>query len=154
MKGEQANYTIPLKKAFLFPPRVRIRKAIAEIRDFVKKHTRFKKYALSNEVNAFLHKNSKNIPHRIPAVLLKEQDRIAVFLQGGKEMETYIKQREEAKKRKEQKKTSAKKGAKEEKSAEAIAESKEAEDEKRKKLEDKKAKEEAAKAAEMKRGTA
>ncbi len=138
MKGDQASYTINLEKAFLFPPRIRIRKAITKIGKFVKKHTRSKNFALSTEVNEFLHLHSKNIPRRVPAILLKEADRVMVFLQNGKQLQEYLKKKEDDKKKKEPKKEEKKE---------------EGGEEKKKKLEAKKAKEDAAKAADIKRKT-
>jgi len=40
MKGDKAEYTIGLQRAFLFPPKKRVRKALNEIKRFVKKHAR------------------------------------------------------------------------------------------------------------------
>src|SRR3989344_3376513 len=104
MKGERADYVINLNKAFLFGPKERVVKVLGVIRDFVYKHTRSKSYALSNEVNGYIHKHSKNIPHKIAVTLLKEEKRIVVFLQKGKEMDVYLKQKDAAKKKKEEKK--------------------------------------------------
>src|SRR3989344_2904667 len=143
MKGEQANYVIGLEKAFLFPPKTRVKKAITQIRKFVKKHTRMQNFALSNEVNEYLHKHSKNIPKKIPATLLREPNRIVIFLQNGKALPEYIKKN--AEKKKEQKESK-----KEEKKDKA---EKTPENDTEKKLEEKKAKEDAAKAADIKRKT-
>ena len=160
MKGEKADYTISLEKAFMFPVTKRVRKALNEIRNFCSKHARAKETAISNEVNEFIHKNSKNIPRRIKAVLLKENERVVVFLQGGKELPLYIKKRmdekkkKDAKKEKQGKKGEAKEqGAEEKKEGEKEAKKDAAaeEAEKKKLLEEKRQKEEAAKALEHKR---
>src|SRR3989344_5348559 len=146
MKGEQADYVIPLDKAFSFPPKKRVTKALAVVRAFVKKHTRYTNLGVTNEVNHFLHKHSKNIPKRIPATLLKDGSRIVVFLQGGKELAEFKKKKDEQ--RKKETKKDGKKG-KEEVKKETVEskEEKAAAEEKKQKLEDKKEKESAAKAA-------
>jgi ribosomal protein L31E len=141
MKGEQANYNISLAKAFLYPPKKRIIKAIGVIKKFAKKHTRAKTINISNEVNEYLHKNSKNLPRKVNAILLKENDKITIFMQNGKELKTYLKKREEEKKKKEEKKEEQKKEKSEKEETDKI------------KLEEKKKKEEAAEAAQMKRKT-
>ncbi|MAG18319.1 MAG: hypothetical protein CL944_02495 [Candidatus Diapherotrites archaeon] len=144
MKGEQAEYTIGLRNAFMFPPKKRIRKALNVINRFVKKHTRAKQTNISNEVNEELHKNSKNIPRRVKTILLKENDKVTVFLQEGKQLKVYLEQKEKAKKKKDAEKKA--KDSKKETKKEV-----EADQEKKEKLEEKKAKETAAKAVEMKR---
>ncbi len=145
MKGEQADYVIPLSKAFSFPPKKRITKALAVIRAFVKKHARTTEFAISNEVNEFLHLHSKNIPKKVMATLLLEDKKVTVFLQGGKGMEIYKKMQAEKKKK------GQKKDDKKDKDEKA---EKESDEEKKKKLEDKKEKEDSAKAAGIKRKTA
>lgn len=147
MKGEQADYIIPLKKAFLFPKLKRIRKALTQIKKFVWKHARSKKVLVSNEINELLHANSKNIPHRIPATLFRDGDKVIVFKQKGRGIGEYLKKKEAVKK-KDKKDKEAKKEAKEEKKEEA-----EKGEEHKRKLEEKKAKEESAKASEIKRRT-
>ncbi|HLC92158.1 MAG TPA: hypothetical protein VJH23_00460 [archaeon] len=144
MKSEQANYVIPLDKAFSFPPKKRVTKALAVVKAFVKKHTRFNELSVSMEVNEFLHLHSKNIPKRIDATLLKDGGKIIVFMREGKQLAQYQTKKEAEKKKKEQKKEE-KKDSKEKK---------EEAEEKKQKLEDKKEKEDAAKAAGIKRGTA
>ena len=144
MKGEQAEYTIGLRNAFMFPPKKRIRKALNVINRFVKKHTRAEQTNISNEVNEELHKNSKNIPRRVNVVLLKENDKVTVFLQEGKQLKIYLEQKSKDKKKKDEDKKSKDK-------KESKKETKEADQEKKEKLEEKKAKETAAKAVEMKR---
>ena len=146
MKGEKAEYKINLPKAFMFPVTKRVRKALSEIKAFVKKHARVKDTAISNEVNEFIHKNSKNIPRGINAVLLKEDKRVIVFLQGGKQLDAYT-----AKKAQEKKKKEEKKAAKESQNAKESKDSAEADDEKKRRLEEKKTKEDASKALEHKR---
>ena len=159
MKGNEAEYTIGLKTAFLFPPKKRIRKALNVINRFVKKHSRAEKILVSNEVNEFLHKNSKNIPRRVKTILLKREKTVTVYLQNGKQLKAYKESQEKEKKEKTKKKEAVKgspvadtrKGEGEkEKAKEAKAAPVEVTEQKEK-LEEKKAKEKAAKASEMKR---
>lgn len=145
MKGEQAEYNIGLAKAFIYQPKKRIVKAINVIKSFVKKHTRAKEVLISNEVNHFLHRNSKNLPRKVNAVFLKENNSVRVFLQKGKDLESYLKNRDAEKKKKEEKRKEAKEEKKE------TAEEKEKKQSDEKKLEEKKEMEKAAQAAEMKR---
>ena len=149
VKGDKAEYVIPLNRAFMFPQKKRIRKALNEIKRFVKKHTHSSIISVSNEVNEFLHKNSKNIPRRVRATLYREGGKVGVFLEKGKALEAYIKKKgdEQKKKRRAEKEKPAEKGA-EEKAAE-----KEKTGEEKEKLEQKKEKEKAARAAEIKRKT-
>lgn len=142
MKGNEAEYTIGLKTAFLFPPKKRIRKALNVINRFVKKHSRAEKILVSNEVNEFLHKNSKNIPRKVKAILLKREKTVTVYLQNGKQLKAYKESQEKENKEKAKKK--------EEKDKAKAAATEEVAGQKEK-LEEKKAKEKAAKAAEMKR---
>lgn len=144
MKGNEAEYTIGLRTAFLFPPKKRIRKALNVIKRFVKKHTRAEEILVSNEVNEFLHKNSKNIPRKVKTILLKHEKTINVYLQDGTQLKAYREAQEKEKKEKTKKKEEKEK-AKEAKAAPAETE------ENKEKLEEKKAKEKAAKASEMKR---
>ena len=145
MKGEQAEYTVVLKKAKMFPKRKRIRKALSEIKDFVFKHTRSKSTSIATEVNEFLHKNSKNIPQKVQLVLQKKEDKTLVFLKGGKQLEEARKKEQEKKKKEKEKK-----GKEEEEKTEKELEKKE---EEQKKLAEKKEKEKAGQAVEMKRKT-
>jgi len=140
MKGTQAEYVINLGNAFMFPPKKRIRKALNVIHRFVKKHTRSKETLISNEVNNYLHANSKNIPRKVEAILLKEDEKVIVFIQNGKELKTYLKKREQEKKKKEEKKKT--KEAKKEDPKDK---------ENKEKLEEKKEREKSAKASEIKR---
>lgn len=146
MKGNEAEYTIGLKTAFLFPPKKRIRKALNVINRFVKKHSRAEKILVSNEVNEFLHKNSKNIPRRVKAILLKREKTVTVYLQNGKQLKAYKESQEKEK----AKKKEAAKGSPEGEKDKAKAATEEVAGQKER-LEEKKAKEKAAKAAEMKR---
>ena len=146
MKGEKANYHITLVKAFYYPRKRWIRKALNEIKRLVQKHTRAKEISISQEVNELLHKNSKNIPRRIQATLLKESEKVTVFLEKGKQIDSYIKKREADKKKAKEKKDE--KETKEEKKEQA-----EKDEEQKKRLEEKKLKEDAAKASDIKRKT-
>ena len=143
MKGEKADYVIPMEKVFHFPPKKRLRRALAVVRDFAKKHTRAKTILVSNEVNNAIHATSENLPRRIHTTILKEEDKVIVFMEKGKELEIYKKKKEtEKKKAKKEENETKEKPKKEETPKESEAE---------KKLEEKKAKEKAAQAAEMKR---
>lgn len=165
MKGDKAEYYISFEKAFMFPRPKRVRKALCAIRDFVAKHTRAKDIYVSNEVNELVHKNSKNIPRGISAVLYREEGKISVFVQNGSGLDAYVKKRAEEKKKKDSRKAE-KAGKKEEKKAGktdvvgavaakgAKAEGAQAKgegEEQKRLLEEKRQKEEAGKAIEMKR---
>ncbi|PIN85389.1 MAG: hypothetical protein COV47_02525 [Candidatus Diapherotrites archaeon CG11_big_fil_rev_8_21_14_0_20_37_9] len=145
MKGDKFNYVIPLERAFMFPPKKRIRKALNEILRFVKKHARPKTTLVATEVNEYLHKNSKNIPRRVNATLYREDDKVTVYLETGKQLEAYLKKKEAEKKHKDKEKKEKTKEAAEK------TEIKEEDKEKAKKLEEKKEKEKAARASEIKR---
>ncbi len=172
MKGEKAEYYISFEKAFMFPRPKRVRKALGEIRKFAAKHTRASVISISSEVNELVHRNSKNIPRGIKAVLYREDGKVSVFLREGTGMEAYIRKRAEEKKKTEAEKKKegkaekkpgkeggsgkvAKEGtagkAGEDTSAQAREEG-EAEAERKRLLEEKRLKEEAGKAIEMKRG--
>ncbi len=101
MKGERAEYYINFERAFMFPRPKRVRKALTETKRFVTKHTRAKDISISGEVNEFIHKNSKNIPRGMGAVLYREEGKVSVFLQKGTGLDVYIKARAEEKKKKE-----------------------------------------------------
>lgn len=146
MKGEEAAYTLSLKKAKLFPKRERMIKAIGLLKKFVYKHARNKNILLANEVNEYLHKNSKNVPEKISVTLRKDEENIRVYLEGGKQLDLDKKASQE---RKEKEKKEEKEGKKEEKTGEE----KEKEIENKKKLEEKKEKEKASTALEIKRKT-
>ena len=159
MKGDKAEYYISFERAFMFPRPKRVRKALTEIKRFVTKHTRIKEILVSNEVNEFIHKNSKNIARGVGAVLYKDEGKIVVFLQKGTGLDAYIKKRAEQKKKESKKKDdkgAAKAEAKDAKaeakgSKETKSEDKEEDDEQKRLLEEKRIKEEAGKAIEMKR---
>lgn len=168
MKGDKAEYVIPLRQAFNTPRTRRADKAIFLIREFVKKHTRVpeKDIAISNEVNQLVWKQSRtNIPRKIDAVLKREDKRIFVFLKNGKEMALRApkveapkekkKKGKEAKEKKEEKKEKAegKPGEKAEAKAGEKTEEKKAaekEAEEGKKLEEKREKERNAMKADFK----
>ncbi|MBI5554140.1 MAG: hypothetical protein HY917_05380 [Candidatus Diapherotrites archaeon] len=148
MKGNEAEYVIPLRDAFRAPPLKRVRKANLAIHRFVFKHTRQKNVTIMPEVNEFIHLHSKNIPRRISAVLVAEEGKIKVFLAGGKQLAEEKKKKTESEKKK--KAAAKEKDAKpEEKKAEPTPEEKE----KQEKLKEKKAKELAASAVSHKRKT-
>ena len=101
-------------------------------------------YALLNigkqKVNRLLQENSRNIPRKINAVLVKSGKKVTVYLSGGKQLKEDRKREaeEKEKKKKEQKEKEEKEKPK-----------KEEETEQKEKLQDKKEKEKAAKSLEM-----
>ena len=148
MKGEQAEYIIPLRDAFKFPKPKRIIKTLGVIKRFVFKHTRKREVFIAKEVNEFLHKHSKNIPRRIDSVIVIDGENARVFLREGKELEEFKKKLAEKKKAKEKKSEKKEGKDKEEKKAES-----EEEKELERKKEEKKIKEEAAMKTDIKRKT-
>jgi ribosomal protein L31E len=142
MKGNEAEYIISLKKAFNKPPLKRPKAALNEIKKFIKKHARTENVFISNEVNEFIFKNSKNIPRKLNAVLLKQKNKIKVYLKGSKKLEEDKKAAEKAKETKKAKKTETKKETKEKT---------EEQEKKEKELKEKKEKEKAAEAVSIKR---
>lgn len=151
MKGDKAEYVIPLRQAFNTPRTRRADKAIFLIREFVKKHTRAaeKDIAISNEVNQLVWKQSRtNIPRKIDAVLKRDNKRIFVFLKGGKEMDLKTVKAEEPKDKKKKDKDAKQKKEEKPGKAEVKAEGKteekkpsEKEIEEKKKLDEKREKE-------------
>ncbi|MFH1588031.1 MAG: hypothetical protein ABIA76_01695 [Candidatus Diapherotrites archaeon] len=152
MKGNQAEYVISLVGVFKHPPLKRIKRALNEIKRFVRKHTRIEDVLIDTEVNEFLHKNSKNIPRKVNATLVKAENKIIVYLSNSKRIEEDKKKREERKKEKSKEDKEKKKPKKEtkEKAKEKTEEEKK-EAEHKKKLEEKKQAEKAADAVEHKR---
>jgi ribosomal protein L31E len=145
MKGNEAEYIISLRKAFDKPPIKRPKAALNEIKKFIKKHTRIENVLISNEVNEFIFKNSKNIPRKLNIVLLKQKNKIKVYLKGSKKLEEDKKAAEKAKETKKLKKTETKKETKEN------TKEKETKEKHEKELKEKKQKEKAAEAVSIKR---
>ena len=149
MKGEQAEYIIPLRDAFKFPKPKRIIKTLGVIRRFAFKHTRKRDVFIAREVNEFLHLHSKNIPRRVDAVIVLEGEKARIFLREGKELAEFRKSQADKKKAKDKKKDEkASKEDKEGKKAE-----KDEEKELERKREEKKIKEDAAMKSDIKRKT-
>ena len=151
MKGNEAEYVIPLSWLFTQPKPKRNNKAIKLIKAFVEKHTRKKDTVITMEVNEFLWKQSRHCPRRVPVVLKAEGEKIYVYLKGGKQLEADKKARkisEERRKKDEKEKTEKEKA----KTAEEKKEEKTAAREQQKKAEEKKGMEKAARATEWKRG--
>ncbi len=149
MKGEQADYIIPLRDAFKFPKPKRIIKTLGVIKRFAFKHTRKRDVFIAREVNEFLHMHSKNIPRRIDSVIILEGDKARIFLREGRELEEFRKMQADKKKAKDKKKDE--KAAKEDK--EEKKDEKEGEKELARKKEEKKIKEDAAMKTDIKRKT-
>ncbi len=137
MKQNEFESVISLRKVFGFPKTKRTRKAINEIKAFALKHAKNVQVSISEEVNRLLLENSRNIPRKINAVLVKNDKKVTVYLQGGKQLKEDQKREAEEKKKKEQKEKEEKEKPKEE------------ETEQKEKLKDKKEKEKAAKSLEM-----
>jgi len=148
MKGEQAEYIIPLRDAFKFPKPKRIIKTLGVIKRFAFKHTRKRDVLIAKEVNEFIHLHSKNIPRRIDSIILIDGENARIFLREGKELAEFRKKLDEKKKAKEKKAEKKEEKGKEEKKAES-EEDKELE----RKRQEKKAKEEAAMKTDIKRKT-
>jgi ribosomal protein L31E len=148
MKGNEAEYIIPLAKVFNEPKNKRFRKAVKEIKDFVTKHTRIENIALSNDLNAFITKDSYNLPRKINAILVKKDNRVKVYLKGSKELEEDKKKAKAAEEEKRKKKEE-----KEKKEQEKTADEKAEEEEKEKKKEEKKQREKSLEKADIKRKT-
>jgi len=149
MKGEQADYIIPLRDAFKFPKPKRMIKTLGVIRRFAFKHTRKRDVLIAREVNEFLHLHSKNIPRRVDSVIVLDGEKARIFLREGKELGKFRKMQADKKKAKDKKK--------EEKAAKEDKEEKKAEKEEEKELvrkrEEKRIKEEAAMKTDIKRKT-
>ena len=140
MKQNEFESVISLRKVFGFPKTKRTRKAINEIKAFALKHEKNAQVGISGEVNRLLQENSRNIPRKINAVLVKSGKKVTVYLSGGKQLKEDRKREaeEKEKKKKEQKEKEEKEKPK-----------KEEETEQKEKLQDKKEKEKAAKSLEM-----
>jgi ribosomal protein L31E len=136
------TYTIPLQKIFNNKPRRgRAKKAIREIKEFVKKHKRLNEdqIAVSNEVNEKVWARGMfGIPRKIEVQLKEIEGKTFVFLKEGKEL------KEKEKEAKEQKKEQEKEKKKTEEEIEA-------EKEKEKKLKEKRQKEKDAEKTDIKR---
>lgn len=141
MKGEIAEYTINLAKAFKYQEKKRQTKANKVIKDFAKKHARTTKIKIANEVNEEINKNSLNIPRKLKVKILKEGETVRIFLAKGKEIENYLKSKEKKEQKTKEKKEEEKTPNKTEN----------AEKEEKQKLEEKKEIEKAAEAIEKKR---
>lgn len=87
------NYVIPLKKVYDDNPRSRrANKAIAEIFNFIKKHTRMEKkdVIISKEVNEYIWKRGIQKPPRKIAISLKiDSGKAYVFLKDSKEYKEF-----------------------------------------------------------------
>ena len=95
MKGEQAEYIIPLRDAFKFPKPKRIIKTLGVIKRFAFKHTRKRDVLIAKEVNEFIHLHSKNIPRRIDSIILIDGENARIFLREGKELAEFRKKLDE-----------------------------------------------------------
>lgn len=157
MKGDEAEYVVPLGRLFSQPRTKRARRSLGEIRRFVLKHTRNKNISITTGVNEFLWKNSYNIPHRVPVMLRKDGERIIVYLKGSRQIEEDKKKAKEAEgkaKKEKEGKEEKEKGKKEEKAEKKTDEAIKAEEDAKKKREEKRIKEVTAEKAEIKRKTA
>ncbi|MFH1587036.1 MAG: hypothetical protein ABID38_04220 [Candidatus Diapherotrites archaeon] len=146
MKGEEAEYVIPLRKVFLQPKTKRSRKAVEAVRRFAAKHTHMDKVLVSNDLNEIILEKSHHIPRKLEVVFWKDGDILRVYAKGGKELANDKKLK--AEKEKEKKKKKDEKKGKEEAMTDAQKAVKEEED---KKKADKKERERASEKAAIKR---
>jgi ribosomal protein L31E len=145
---ETKTYIVSFREVFKKPKSHRSKRAIQELKRFLKKHKRVeeKNLVISNEVNEFIWGNGYyNIPKKIEIEVLDEKGKTLVFLKGSKKIKEFIK--EEKKKEKERKAKEEEKKKEKEK-----PEEKEKAEEDKKKLEEKRLKEKFAEKAEFKRG--
>lgn len=147
MKQEQFETIISLRKVFLQPTTKRVKKAIKEIKKFVLKHEKNSVPIISNEVNHKILSHSKNIPRKINAVLVKNKEKVTVYLKDGKQLAEDRKKAAEEAKAKEKKEKEQKK---EEKTEEKEKEEKDKQE--KEKLDQKRQREKATKSAELKKG--
>jgi large subunit ribosomal protein L31e len=101
------SYTIPLTKVINKPKRGRAKKAVREIKEFIKKHKRLseKEIFISREVNEEIWKRGMfGVPRKIEVVLEEIQGKKFVFLKEGKELKERKKEIKEKKKKEEEKK--------------------------------------------------
>lgn len=111
MKGDKAEYIIPLGGMFNQPRTKRCRKLVMEVKRFVLKHAKVKNVSISRELNEFLGKNSSALPRKIDAVLVKRNDAVVVYLKKGKQLAEDEKKILESKKKSEEKKKPVKEDA-------------------------------------------
>lgn len=150
MKGEKAEYMIPLADLFSMTETRRRVRVIKVIKNFAFKHTKNKNIFISGEVNGFVTKDSESFPRRVDSVLVKRNDAIWVYLKNGKQLSLDEKKEADARKKKEEEKKKAEKkeeGKKEEKSKEEKEKEEEAQ---RKLLDEKRQREQIGAKAEMK----
>ncbi len=143
------EYVIPLRWVFTQPRIKRPRKAVEEVRKFVKKHARAKdgEIVITQDVNHAIWENSKNIPRRLAVLLRKYDGSVYVYMQGSAQIEADKKLRELKKKK------GKEKGEVAEKKKEKTEEEKAAEEEAEEKKREKRAKELAAERSAIKRKT-
>jgi len=118
MKGEKAEYMIPLRDLFSMTETRRRVRVIKVIKNFVFKHTKNKNIFVSPEVNEFVTKDSESFPRRVDSVLVKRDDAVWVYLKDGKQLALDEKKAADAKKKKEEEKKKAEKKQKQEESDE------------------------------------
>ncbi len=140
MKGNEAEYVIPLTDTIRQHTLKKARRAIVAVKRFVYKHARIKDVSISNEINEFVWSRSKNIPRKINAILLKDGEKVYVYLKGGKGLEEHKKKAAAEKKEKASKEKAKEAEKKAEEKKEKTAEEKQQE----KLAEEKKAREKAA----------
>jgi len=160
MKGEKAEYMIPLTDLFSMTETRRRVRVIKVIKKFVFKHTKNKNIFISGEVNEFVTKDSESFPRRVDSVLVKRDDAVWVYLKNGKQLaldekkEADAKKKKEEEKKKAEKKEAEKKGEKSKEIKEKEEKSKEAkekeEGEQKKLLDEKRQREQIGAKAEMK----
>tara|TARA_Y100000310_G_C19988942_1_gene493223 strand:+ start:20 stop:502 length:483 start_codon:yes stop_codon:yes gene_type:complete len=84
MKGNEAEYIIPLRKDVMKVPKFdRTKKAVIAVRGFLKKHTKSENVLLGKELNKKLQEGGrKNVCPRIHVKVLKDEDNYRAELIG------------------------------------------------------------------------
>ncbi|MFH1225040.1 MAG: hypothetical protein V1676_04515 [Candidatus Diapherotrites archaeon] len=152
MKGNEAEYVISLVPVFSQPRTKRAKKAVKEVKRFVKKHARSDNAVITEELNREIWKNSKNIQRRLEVMLVKKDGKVYVYLSKGKQLAEDRKREADDKKKKEAEKKEKEKKAAEGKDGKKEAKDIEAEEAEKKKREEKREKEIAAEKGDIKRG--
>ncbi len=148
MKGEEAEYIIPLRKVFNNPKTKRSRKAVTAVRRFATKHTHMDKVLISNDLNEIILEKSHHPPRKLEVVFWKDGEILRVYAKGSKELANDKKLKADKEKEKKKKKEEKDKKGKEDAMTDA---QKAVKDEEDKKKADKKERERAAEKAAIKR---
>ena len=84
MKGNEAEYVIPLRKEVMKVPKYdRTKKSVIAVREFLQKHTKSKNVLLGKELNKQLQKDGrKNVVPRVHVKVIKDEDKYKAELIG------------------------------------------------------------------------